>query len=254
MLKFPMDKQVVQWIIGVASESPLQPKGRWGFPSLSVFVAAAHRFRWNVLVVVLCCAVIPDYFYFAIVYLMIGIFVWDPLPSVFWAFKSLNRSRVALGSVEPWCQSWAACVKSKQRGADLAICYFISIFFLFTEATVVLFIRSHLSKVLPWRTSSAIICISFTVCFFKQCLDKLQSGFGEKRFAVASGNWTPGSFKTLISYGPFCSCLKIGFCWVSVISSSIPRSVICKVEHPLLSWLTSSCGSWVWDLDLHFFC
>jgi hypothetical protein len=77
---------------------------------------------------------------------------------------------------------------SKQRGADIEICHFISIFFLFTEATVVLFIRSHLSKVLPWRTSSAIICISFTVCFFKQCLHKLQSGFGEKRFAVASGN------------------------------------------------------------------
>ncbi len=109
MLKCPLDKQVVQWIIGVVSESPLHPKERWGFPSLAVFVAAALRFRWNVLVVVLCCAVKPDCLYFAIVYLMIGIFVWDPLPSVFWAFKSLNRSRVAWGSVEPWCQSLAAC-------------------------------------------------------------------------------------------------------------------------------------------------
>jgi len=155
--------------------------------------------------------------------------------------------------VEPWCQSWAACeVQATSRwSCDLPFYLHILSFYWSYSGTVH---SLSSSKVLPWRPSSAIICISFTVCFFKQCLDKLQSGLGKKRFAVASGNWTPGSFKTLISYGPFCSCLKIGFCWVPVISSSIPRSVICKVEHPLLSWLTSSCGSWVWDLDLHFFC
>ncbi len=107
-------------------------------------MAAALRFRWNVLVVLLCCAVKPDYLYFAIVYLMIGIL----------SRASFELSRVSIGRKslrDRWNPGVKAgqLVKSKQRVADLAICHFISIFFLFTEVTVVLFIRSHLPKFFP---------------------------------------------------------------------------------------------------------